>query len=168
MNPIIPILVASLTIGAGATYVAHDAGYVPVKEFMETEEPVGYQQVCSECVINNIPEYQTVKDEIPNLEKIKYEFYISTSNYLEIIQDYKDQLKNDGYKLEYQGEKIVKNITIHYAGFIKGLTAVGIAITSGEEFNYPEAESIVLYTTGNVLDYKEIYNWYINESDGNI
>jgi len=168
MNPIIPILVASLTVGAGATYVAHDAGYIPMKQLMTTEEPVGYQQICSDCIINRLGDYKNILDEIPNLDKIKYEVYVSQSNHLEITQDYKNKLEQKGYSIKFDGTKTVQNMEIKYIFFIKGLTGIGIAITDGEQLGYPEAKSIVLYTTGNVMDYKEIYEWYVNGSDEKI
>ena len=31
---------------------------------------------------------------------------------------------------------------------------------------YPEAQSVILYSTGNVLDYQKIIEWYYNGSDG--
>lgn len=167
MSPILAILVASITIGAiGTTYVAYDAGYVPIKEFMTTEEPIGYERVCGDCVLNQLGDYKNIIDEMPNLKNIKYEFYISTANYLEIIEDYTTRLTKAGYTLEVEGSKTINDINLRYIGFVEGITAVGIVIASGDELGYPEAESLLLYTTGNVIDYQAIYDWYINGSDG--
>jgi len=156
MHIAIPIIM-TICGAVGGTYVAHDAGYIPITQIMDTKEPVGYQPVCSSCIEEN---YRDIISEIPNLNKIKYNVYISTSNHLEIVQDYNDRLKDEGYQLETSGEKNFRNITIYYYGFIKGITAVGIAIVKGSQLGFPEAESFILYSTGNVMDYQAIINWY--------
>jgi len=163
MNPAVVIIVVGLVGLGGTTYVMHEAGYLPVAQLLETKEPVEYQPVCSSCIEKH---YQSIIQDIPNLDKIKYNFYISGSNYLEVHEDYKKRLKKEGYTEKVSGVKTIKNVTIHYYGFIKGITAVGIAIANGEDLSYPEAQSVILYSTGNVLDYQKIIEWYYNGSDG--
>lgn len=156
MHILVPIILASLTIG-GSVYVAHEAGYIPIEQTLQIQEPINYQQVCGSCLEEK---YRNVLDEIPNLDKIKYEVYISSSNRIEVANDYIQKMTNDGYNLEYQGMKTVYGVDVYYYGFVKGITVVGIAISNGADIGYPEANSIILYTTGNALDYQEIINWY--------
>ena len=158
MHPIIIIAVVS-SIASGAGYVAVDQGYIPIGPTLQVERPIGYTKLCTSCYEEK---YEDILDQIPNLDKIKYDVFGSDNTYLEIFVDYKQKLEADGFHEETSGIKTVKGIEVRYYGFLKGITAVGIGIALGSDVDLPY-ESVVLYTTGSALDYQEIIDWY-NES----
>jgi len=146
-------LVVIALIGAG---VAYETGYLPLSEVLEVKEPVGYSKLDTSDLE---AKYQSVLDQIPGSDEIRKEAYGSDSSALEIYVDYKQRLEKEGYKQVAEGEAIVDGVNVKYYGFSEGITGVGIIITAGSEVNMPY-ESVVLYTTGNILSYEKMIDWY--------
>jgi len=141
--------------------VVYNAGYIPIKRFMDVKKPIGeYDEI-------NIDEHIYKHPEIrnsPYIEKLKYKVFGTNKPINVVANDYKEKLENDGFKLLYDGIAYKGDIPLHYYGYIKGLTGVGIIITDDKNvtLNY---ETMVLYSTGSILDYREILTWYKKNSD---
>ena len=130
-------------------------GYLPIKAFMQVPEPIGCTgEINIESYMN---EYPDIKG-IPRLDDIKYKIFSSDASLETVANHYKYKLKNDGYRIDYEGVITKKGITFHYYGFVKGITAVGILLTDDIEeiFGY---ETAVLSTTGDIYAYKDIVSW---------
>ena len=130
-----------------------NAGYIPVKSFLEIKEPIG--AVAEINIEETVEKYSLPIDEIPTFENVKYKIYGSKQGKPVIEADYIDELKNEGFSLEYRGDKTVKGFDLNYYGFIKGLTAVVIIMTS-DNIYINDYNTLVLYSTGSVFDYVEI------------
>ncbi|MEF8879696.1 MAG: hypothetical protein V5A64_04825 [Candidatus Thermoplasmatota archaeon] len=135
--------------------VAANQGYLPIKAILPIHEPVGARGSID--VSADSQEYEQMGD-LPDLSNIKSKIFISDANMKTVMNNYEYKLKEDGYHLEYKGIITKKGITFNYYGFTKGITVVGILITEelGEKLGH---ESVVLYTTGNIFDYKEVKSW---------
>ena len=130
-----------------------NAGYIPVKRFLEIKEPIG---VIAEINIEEtIEKYSLPVGAIPTFEKVKYKIYGSNQRKPVIEADYIDELTNEGFILEYRGGKTVRGFDLNYYGFIKGLTAVVVIMTS-DNIYINDYNTLVLYSTGSVFDYAEI------------
>jgi len=141
--------------------VAYNAGFVPIKRFMEVKQPIGEAEEI------NIDEHLYKHPEIrnfPYIDKFKYKVYGINRTVDAVSNDYKSQLEDEGYKLLYEGVAYKDEIPLKYYGFLKGLTGVGIVITDDENITLGY-ETMVLYTTGNALDYRKIFNWYKENND---
>jgi hypothetical protein len=141
--------------------VAYNSGYIPIKRFMAVKRPIGEaDEINIDEHINKHPELK----EFPYLDKIKYKVYGTNRSTDTVSKDYKRQLGKEGYKVLYEGKAYKDEIPFQYYGFLKGLTGVGIVITSDENItlNY---ETMVLYTTGSAFDYREILRWYKENND---
>jgi hypothetical protein len=130
------------------------AGFLPL--FLQSKEPIGNaEEITIETYLEKNPELA----EMPNLDKIETSAFGTDASVNNILDDYKEKLQNEGYSLEYEDTMDLYGKTYEVLGFLKGLTAVGILITSDTsgETNY---ESEVIYATGNALDFQEILDWY--------
>jgi hypothetical protein len=154
---VVAVLIAIAIIGIGAGgYVAYDSGYIPITETLTVEEPIEGKPVDIETYEQR---YKNITMEIPNYDKIKKQLYESDYTAFEIYLDYKQKLEQEGYHQEKIGSTEINEIPVKYYSFLKGLTAVAFIIVLGEDIGRG-CESVVLYTTGNALDYQEIIEWY--------
>jgi hypothetical protein len=94
---------------------------------------------------------------MPNLDKIEYEAYDTDESVSNITESYQDKLISEGYSLKYSGTVELDGVTFNVYGYLKGFTAVGILTTDEITDDY---DSLVVYATGNALDFKEILDWY--------
>lgn len=130
-------------------------GYLPIKAFMDVPEPIGCAgEINIQSYMNEYPDLKG----IPKLDDIKYKIFSSDASLGTVANHYKYKLKNDGYRIDYEGVITKKGITFHYYGFVKGITAVGIILTDDIEEIFGH-ETAVLSTIGNIYDYKEIASW---------
>jgi hypothetical protein len=122
----------------------------------ETKQPVGnIEPINTQKYIEEYPEL----GEMPNLDKIKYDAWKTDSTVEQVIDAYKQDLSKGGYSLQYENTIDFDGKEYYALGFLKGLTAVGILISSDTNFG-DDYDSEVLYATGNALDFKEILDWY--------
>ena len=122
----------------------------------ETKQPDGkIEQI-------NVQEY--IKEnpklgEMPNLDKIKYNAWKTNLTINQVINSYKQKLSIEGYVLQYE-DKIIFDLKEYFVlGFIKGITAVGILI-SLDSNPLDDYKSEVIYSTGDILYFEEIIEWY--------
>jgi len=141
--------------------VAYNEGYIPLKRFMSVKKPMGSAEEIN--IDEHIDKHPEIK-KIPYLDKFKYQVFGINRSIDDITNEYKRKLGNEGYNLLYEGVAYKDEIPLYYYGFIKGLTGVGIVITSDENvtLNY---ETMVLYTTGSIIDYRNILAWYKENND---
>ncbi len=135
--------------------MALNFGYLPVKAFLQPPEPDNY---IAEVDVNSyMREYPEIKN-IPNIDDIKYKIYVTDDPVDTAANNYERKLKEEGYTLEYKGIVTKKEMDFHYYGFVKGITAIGIIMTSdaSEIFGH---ETTILSTIGSVFEYKEIITW---------
>lgn len=156
--PRVVTLAAIILILVGASsFTAHRGGFLPLKIFLDTEEPIGD---ASEIDVDKyMKEYPQLND-LPNLNKIKHKLYGTDASINTVAVDYKQRLRNKGYKLKYTGTKTIRGISLDYFGFTKGLTVVGIVMTSDGISQFKNYDTVVLYTTGNLFAYKDAISWY--------
>ena len=131
-------------------------GYLPIKAFLDTPKPIA---CAGEIKIDTyIQKYPEIKD-IPKLNEIKCNIYLSDASLDSVSNNYIYKLEKEGYRLDYKGEYTKNDITFHYLGFIKGITAIGIILSDdvNDIFNHKTA---VLSTIGSIYDYQEIIQWY--------
>ena len=96
---------------------------------------------------------------MPNLDKLEYKAFDTDASVSDVVDDYHSKLNNDGYHLEYSSTVELDGTTFEVRGYLKGLTAVAILTTDETIENY-DFGSLVLYATGNALDFREILDWY--------
>jgi len=135
--------------------IALNFGYLPVKAFLEPPEPENY---IAEVDVNSyMNHYREIKD-IPNIDNIKYKIYVTDDNVDTTANNYERKLKDEGYSLEYRGVVNKKGMDFYYYGFIKGITAIGIIMTSDASDIFGH-ETTILSTIGSVFEYEEIVTW---------
>jgi hypothetical protein len=158
---IFSIFVITIIIVGICGSVAYNSGFIPIKSFMTIKKPIGDSEEIN--IDEHIYKYQQLKD-FPYIDKIKYKLYGTNRTLNAVANDYKKQLSDEGYKVLYEGVAYKDDISFQYYGFLKGITGVGIIITSDENItlNY---ETMVLYTTGNAFDYRDIFRWYKQNKD---
>ncbi|KYK23216.1 hypothetical protein AYK21_02990 [Thermoplasmatales archaeon SG8-52-2] len=141
--------------------VVYNAGYIPMKRFMEVKKPLGNADEIN--IDEHIYKHPEIK-KFPYLDRLKYKVFGTNRSISVVANDYKEELEKDGFKLLYDGVAYKGDIPLQYYGYLKGLTGVGIIITDDE--NVTQAyETMILYTTGNALDYRKILTWYRDNSD---
>ena len=152
---IISVAIVLFIVG-GIGSIAFNAGFLPIKGFLEVREPIGRSE---EIDISSLMQEYPGLEDIPNLENINHGVYGTDASADAVAYDYKNRLRNDGYGLKYEGTGSHDGSDFHYYGFLKGITAVGIVTTSDtdEKFEY---DTVVMYTTGNAFDYQEMLEWY--------
>ena len=153
---IIISVVLVLVIVGGIGSIALNIGFLPIKEFLEVREPIGRSE---EIELSSFMQEYPELEEIPNIENINCGVYGTEAHSDAVFYDYKNRLENDGYVLKYEGTGTHDGSDFHYYGFLKGITAVGIVTTSDTDGKF-EYDTVVMYTTGNAFDYKDILEWY--------
>jgi len=153
----IAIVSIILIAGIGITGYLISEDYIPV--FLDTEEPLAVSSHAS--ITDYEKRYQPFIQQIPGIDKITYEVYVSRATAEEIMTDYYEKLTSKGYRYQvnYSGIKIAEGIQITFESYLKGGTAVVIAMTAAVNLDI-EGRTIVLYTTGAAWDYERIYEWY--------
>jgi len=156
---VVVILVILSVVGAIGT-LAYNSGFIPIAGFLDVKEPPGtYVEINAEDFIEEYPEI----NDMPNLDKIKYKAYGTDESLDYIASYYKEKMEKEGYNLIEEGTAYLDGKNVQYYGFLKGLTAVGILLVSGayQEIGY---NTMVIYTTGSALDYRDILEWYQNQT----
>lgn len=98
--------------------------------------------------------------DIPGIEHIKYEVFVSNDSRQQVIAYYTDILEKDGYTYhdEYSGSETYEYAEIYYYTFIKGLNGVVIYVSQDDQHSW------ICYSAGNVLYYKEILEYMITHN----
>lgn len=145
---IVVIIISSIFLYLNLT------SYLPF--LSETRQPVGnINPINTQKYIEEYPELA----EIPNLDKIRYNAWKTDSTVEQVVNSYKKDLMRDGFNIKYENTLVFNGKEYRVLGLLKGLTAVGILVSS--DYDYADIyESEVLYITGNALDFKEILDWY--------
>ena len=134
-------------------------GFIPIG--LSAKPPIGnIERIQVEKYIEKNPELS----DLPDYDNILYEIYGTNKQIAVVLDNYKEILQNEGYTLKYEGSGHFKDKNFTYVGYLKGITAVGIIVTSeaSEEFGY---KTVVLYMTGNAFDFKPLLNWYQEKFD---
>ena len=141
-----------------ALSVSYSAGYIPISQFLEIKEPIGdFKEITLSIIAQKYP----VVKSIPELNKIKHKMYKTDEELLIVTKCYKIQIENEGYELKYEGTENIEGFNVHYLGFIKGLTAIVILMTN-DGIDIKETDTFVIYSTGSVFDYKQMFEKYGN------
>ena len=133
-------------------FLIYSAGFIPITALLETKAPIG---VAEEINIEYFAKYYPKISDLPILEKIKYSIYGTDEYYLVVEEDYNKRLLDEGYRLEYDGCEKIAGFQIRSYSYVKGLTAVGIITITNTKQQFGH-KTIVFYSTGNALDYKEL------------
>jgi len=134
-------------------------GFIPIG--LSVKPPIGsIERIKVEKYIEKNPELS----DLPDFNNILYEIYGTDELITIVLDNYKEILLNDGYSLKYEGAGFFKGKNFSYVGYLKGITAVGIIVSSetSEEFGY---ETVVLYMTGNAFDFKPLLDYYQEKFD---
>jgi len=129
-------------------------GFIPV--CLSAKPPIGnIERISVEQYIEKYPELS----DLPDYDNILYEIFGTDEPTAVVLDDYKEKLQNEGYTLKYEGSGYIAGKNFKYVGYLKGITAVGIIVSSEayEEFGY---ETLVLYMTGNAFDFTPLLDWY--------
>ncbi len=129
-------------------------GFIPIG--LSAKPPIGsIERIQVENYIEKHPELS----DLPDYDNILYEIFGTDKLVSVVLDNYKEILQNEGYTLKYKGSGYFKGKNFTYVGYLKGITAVGIIVTSeaSEEFGY---KTVVLYMTGNAFDFKPLLDWY--------
>jgi hypothetical protein len=156
------IIFISIAIVVGiCSSIAYNSGFVPIVQLLEVKEPIGEaEEIDIDDQFNKYPKIR----EIPFIDKLKYRVYGTDKSMESVADNYIEKLENEGYRLLYDGIVYRDEIPYYYYGFLKGFTAVGIIMTSDKNVSLNH-ETMVLYTTGNALDYRNLLRWYkLNEN----
>lgn len=100
---------------------------------------------------------ETMSD-IPGIENINYEVFVSNDSIHQIFDYYEGLLKKEGYAYheEYSSIGFYESSEIYYYTFIKGLNAVIFYLSEYDQKTW------VCYSTGSVLQYQDIYNYMLD------
>ena len=156
----IGVFIAFILISA-FLFTSHNAGYVPISAFLNIKSPSGS---FSEIRYEELDQSYPITESLPEIKNIKHKVFETDETVEVVAENYKYDLLEEGYKLEYNGVKEVKGVDVHYYGYTKGITAVVILITS-DNIGLINSGTIVLYSTGDVFSYKSIINRYSNVLD---
>ena len=149
IKPLIALIVILTVIGFAFIF-----GFIPVG--LNVKPPIGnVETLNADAYLDEFPELANM----PNLDKIEYGAFGTDASTEEVAVDYKNTLLSEGYNQEYSGTVEVDGVNFEADGYLKGLTAVGILTTDETTENY-DYNSLVLYATGNALDFREILDWY--------
>lgn len=96
--------------------------------------------------------------EIPGIENIKYEVFVSNDSMLEVVEYYTHILENDGYSYhdEYSGVMSYNSSNINYYTFTKGLNAVVVYVSEYNQLTW------ICYSTSDIIHYKEIFDYMVS------
>ncbi len=160
------IIIVIILFGIGRL-VTYNAGHISKKEPIDIEqhyeikEPIGITEEI------NISEYENKYPDIqniPNINNLKHKIYLTNESVETLENDFKKSFEDDGYEIKYEGTIFKNEIPLLYYGFIKGLNVVGIIMTTYQNLTSGH-ETLVLYTMGNIFDYREIIRWYEESED---
>jgi hypothetical protein len=129
-------------------------GFIPIG--LSAKPPIGtIERIQVKKFIEKNPELS----DLPDHDNILFEIFGTDKLISVVLDNYKEILQNEGYTLKYEGSGYILGKNFNYVGYLKGITAVGIIVTSeaSEEFGY---ETVVIYMTGNAFDFKPLLNWY--------
>jgi hypothetical protein len=132
--------------------IAYHLGYIPIG--LSVIEPIGNAKTVD--VDNLIDEFPSIVD-MPNLDKLEYKAYDTDASVGDVVANYHNRLIGEGYSSKYSGTVELDGVPFEVNGYLKGLTAVGILTTDEITENY---DSLVIYATGNALDFRDILDWY--------
>ena len=140
-------------------FLAYLGGFIPI--CLSVIPPTGNViEIDVESYIEKYPEF----GDMPSYEKIEYGIFGTDTSIDAVLDYYKAKLENDGYSLKYEGTGYVIEKRFLYVGYLKGITAVGIIITS-DAYEEVEYETAVLYMTGNAFDFIPLLEWYQEKFD---
>ena len=157
MGAPIAILIALAIVGAGTSIYVVDQEYVPINlETKPTE--LGIKMDTSEYE----EFYSDILSDIPNIDKIEYDVYLTSEDKLEVINYYKREVtETDAYAYlqDYSGEYEVNGFPVVILAFQKGATIIAIGVTDSKNIGFAK-ETTIIYTTGAIWDYQNILSWY--------
>ena len=92
--------------------------------------------------------------DIPGIEYIQYEVFVSNDSIQQVVEYYTDILEKDGYSYhdEYSGMKTYGYFEGYYYTFTKGLNVVVIFLS---QYNH---QTWICYSTSDIFHYKQIYD----------
>ena len=95
--------------------------------------------------------------DIPGIENINYEIFVSNDSIPQIIDYYKDILEKEGYSYhdEYSDMKTYEDAEIYYYTFIKGLNGVVIYLSHHDQKTW------ICYSTSDIIHYQQIFDYMI-------
>jgi hypothetical protein len=95
--------------------------------------------------------------DIPGIEHVHYEVFVSNDSIQQITEYYKGILEKDGYSYhdEYSGMTMYEDSEIYYLTFIKGLNGVVIYLS---QYNQ---QTWICYSTSDILHYKQIFDYMV-------
>jgi len=135
-------------------FILYINGFIPIG--LSAKAPIGtIEEIEVEQYIEKNPELS----DLPDYDKILYKIFGTDEEIADVLDSYKEILQNDGYTLKYEGSGFITGKNFQYVGFLKGITAVGIIVSSeaSTEFGY---KTVVLYMTGNAFDFQPLLDWY--------
>jgi hypothetical protein len=156
------VLISGIVVGLQLTgYLFNTQRIIPPSSELDWEhldDEVSIDNTSYEIpIILNLTEQ--MKD-IPGIEHIKYEVFVSNDSRQQVIVYYTDLLEKDGYSFhdEYSGMQTYEYAEIYYYTFIKGLNGVVIYVSQDDQHTW------VCYSTGDVLQYKEIFKYMVDHN----
>lgn len=140
---------------------SYNAGFLPISQFLEIKEPIGNFKEIS---LSSLAEKYPIVESLPELDEMKHRIYSTDEESSIISKCYTMQIQNEGYELKYEGTENIEGFNIHYLVFIKGLTAIVILMTD-DISDIKNSNTFVIYCTGNVFNYKQMFEKYSNYFD---
>ncbi len=98
--------------------------------------------------------------EVPGIEHIHYEIFVSNDSIKQVIAYYTDILEKEGYAYhdEYSGTSTYAYSEIYYCTFVKGLNGVVIYLSQYDH------QTWICYSTGDIIHYQQIYDYMIDHN----
>lgn len=95
--------------------------------------------------------------DIPGIEHINYEIFVSNDSIQQTIDYYTDILEKEGYSYhhEYSGVKTYENSEIYYCTFTKGLNGVVIYLSQYDQ------QTWICYSTSDIIHYQQIFDYMV-------
>jgi len=95
--------------------------------------------------------------DIPGIENINYEVFVSNDSIQQIIDYYTDILEKEGYSYhnEYSGMKTYENSEIYYYTFTKWFNGVVIYLSQYDQ------QTWICYSSSDIIHYKQIFDYMV-------
>ena len=171
MRRIYYFILLLVILSSGIVVCFHFTGYLPNDQrIIPPSSPVEWKNLDDGFSIDDTAESNTTysrvpvilnltkkMNEIPGIEYIQYEVFVSNDSIQQVVEYYTDILEKDGYSYhdEYSGITTYESSEIYYYTFIKGLNGVVIYLSENDH------QTWICYSTSDIFHYKQIYEYMV-------
>jgi hypothetical protein len=165
MRKIYYFLLLLVILSSGIVVGLHFTGYLfNDQRIIPPSSPVEWKQLDNTTKANSTSSQfplilnltEKMKD-IPGIEYIHYEVFVSNDSIQQVIKYYTDILEKEGYSYhdEYSGMTTYEYSEIHYRTFINWLNGVVIYLSQYDQ------QTWICYSTSDIIHYQQIFDYMV-------